>query len=285
MSQTRADEDQAHGVPVVVVPHLFKAGCLQPVGLVDDEQLGAASRAGFGVHVGVDDAVLGVVQSEGNLLARARQALVDLPDGRGHSGCEECGPGFEDPLGDGPDLFVDGGLPCIPVVDCCVVACRECFSDSRRSLAQSEVPVSADGIGELGESAVLPRGQERGLVRGQWRGTFVDLAEAALQEAAAVILSVEKTRLADVNRFHTHAARVGVEVQERSTCLEAWEALRGWSGIAGIAGQGIGETELIAELLLELAPPLCPGAAQLLEGDRFGRQLRGDGRQRNTSLK
>ena len=92
------------------------------------------------------------------------------------------------------------------------------FSDSRRSLAQSEVPVSADGIGELGESAVLPRGQERGLVRGQWRGTFVDLAEAALQEAAAVILSVEKTRLADVNRFHTHAARVGVEVQERSTC-------------------------------------------------------------------
>ena len=30
-------------------------------------------------------------------------------------------------LGDGPDLFVDGGLPCIPVVDCCVVACRECF--------------------------------------------------------------------------------------------------------------------------------------------------------------
>ena len=38
-----ADEDRAHGVPVVIVPHLFEAGGLEPVGFVDDEQLGAAA--------------------------------------------------------------------------------------------------------------------------------------------------------------------------------------------------------------------------------------------------
>jgi len=53
-----ADQDDAHVVPVVVVANQFQAGGLEPVSLVDDEQLGEPGRCGLGVHEWVDVAVL-----------------------------------------------------------------------------------------------------------------------------------------------------------------------------------------------------------------------------------
>jgi len=44
-----------------MVPDLLEPGGLGPVGLVDDEQFGAAGGAGRGGHVRVDLAVLVVV--------------------------------------------------------------------------------------------------------------------------------------------------------------------------------------------------------------------------------
>ncbi len=61
-------------VPVVVVADLFKAGGLEPVGLVDDEQLGEAGGARGIVHVRVDLAVLVVVDGVRIVLAGAGSA-------------------------------------------------------------------------------------------------------------------------------------------------------------------------------------------------------------------
>jgi len=74
------DEDDAEVVSVEVVAYLFEAGGLEAVGVIDDDELGAAAGAGFGVDVGVNDAVLGVVDGEGDLLAGSRKPGVDLPD-------------------------------------------------------------------------------------------------------------------------------------------------------------------------------------------------------------
>ncbi len=77
-----ADEDDAHSVAVVEVADLLESGCFEPVGFVDDEEFGVPAVLGFGVNVWVYVAVLGVVDGPGNVLASARQALIDLLDGR-----------------------------------------------------------------------------------------------------------------------------------------------------------------------------------------------------------
>ncbi|WP_365342822.1 MFS transporter [uncultured Microbacterium sp.] len=61
----------------------FKGGRLEPVGFVNDEQFCVPAVLGFGVDVGVDVAVLGVVDGPRDVLVRAGPTLIDLLDGEG----------------------------------------------------------------------------------------------------------------------------------------------------------------------------------------------------------
>lgn len=94
------DEDDSHGVAVVLVPHLFQARGFAAVSLVDDE-VSESAGSGFGVHEGVSDSVFGEINSLGDLLAGVGQSLVDLPHGRRDSGFVERRPRVKDSLRDG----------------------------------------------------------------------------------------------------------------------------------------------------------------------------------------
>src|SRR5699024_11684015 len=58
------DEDDAHVVMVEVVANLLKAGGLEAVSFIDDEQLGAPAGAGLGMDVGVHDAMFGEIHGK-----------------------------------------------------------------------------------------------------------------------------------------------------------------------------------------------------------------------------
>ncbi|WP_189636358.1 hypothetical protein [Arthrobacter sp. NamB2] len=81
-----------------MIPDLFETGGLEGVSFIDDQQFGAPARAGFGMGVRVDSAVLGVVDREGNLLAGIRGSLSD---NGGDDGGEEGRACFEDSGRDG----------------------------------------------------------------------------------------------------------------------------------------------------------------------------------------
>jgi hypothetical protein len=78
--------------------------------------------------------------------------------------------------------------------------------------------MGANSVGELRESPVLAGDEERGLVRGRWWGAGVDLTKGTNEEPAAVVFAGENARPAEVNRSHTHAARVGAEIRT-AVCL------------------------------------------------------------------
>ena len=81
-----ADQDQADAGPVVVVAELFQRRGLEPVGLVDDQQFGAAARRllrqrglkSFGVWSSQLDAPAQPVMQEGDLLIDDARGGVDL---------------------------------------------------------------------------------------------------------------------------------------------------------------------------------------------------------------
>ena len=113
-----ADQDHAHVVPVVVVADLLQPGGLEPVGLVDDEQLRQPGRQGLGMHERVDVAMPVVIDGVGDLLAGPGQGLVDLLGGRGDSGRPHCGADVEDSArdrpGNGAVVGAEGALPLLP---------------------------------------------------------------------------------------------------------------------------------------------------------------------------
>jgi len=160
-----ADQDDAHVVSVEVVADLLEAGCFEPVGLVDDEQFGTAAGAGFIVDVGIDDAMLGVVEREGDLLAGPWEALVDLTDGSSDGRGEECRTSLQDAFGYWAEVVGENGPSLFPVVGSGVVTGGQCFADSWWSPAEVDVAVGADGVGELREAAMFACGLEGGAVR------------------------------------------------------------------------------------------------------------------------
>lgn len=96
-----ADEDDAHVVAVVEIADLFEAGGFEAAGFVDDKQFCVPAVLGFGMDVGVDVTVPGIINGPRDLLARAGQALVDLLDGGGDGGGEERRSTLLDALGEG----------------------------------------------------------------------------------------------------------------------------------------------------------------------------------------
>ena len=208
-----ADQDHAHGVPVVVVADLLQAGGLEPVGLIDDEQLGEPGREGLGVHERVDVAVLVVVDGVGDLLAGPGQGLVDLLRGRGDGRRPHGGANVQDSGRDWPRgcavVGAQGALPLLPGVGPGVVPGGQGLADAGRAPADADVAVPADGVGELGEPAVLPSDQERWPVLGWGRPETCDLTESAGQEAVAVVVLAENASPGcRVIRWHRYAAGV-----------------------------------------------------------------------------
>ena len=155
---------------VVVVADLFESGGLEPVGLVDDEQLGEPGGSGLGVDEGVDLAVGRVVDGVGDLLAGPSDFLVDLTSGRGDGrGPQRC-PSLEHPGRDGISVGADEALPLLPLVAAGVVPSGQGLADTRRPPADTDVAVGSDGVGELDEAPVLPGLQEGWPVGGDgWR--------------------------------------------------------------------------------------------------------------------
>ena len=115
-------------VSVEVVADLLEAGCFETVCFFDDEQFRPAAGAGFIVDIGIDNTMLGVVDREGNLLARFWEALVDLTDGSSDSQGEECGAGVQDALRYRAEVVGENGLPLFPVAGSGVVTGGQRFT-------------------------------------------------------------------------------------------------------------------------------------------------------------
>jgi len=115
------------------------------------------------VDVRVDLAVLVVVDRVGDVLAGAGQRLRDLAGAGGDGRRPDGGPGLQDPGGDGSGAGagVGGVEVALPLLQAGVAAGGQRFADTGCSPAQADVAVLADGVGELGEPAVLARVQER----------------------------------------------------------------------------------------------------------------------------
>lgn len=239
-----ADEDDAHSVAVVEVADLFESGGFEPVGFVDDEQLGVPAVLGFGVNVGVDVAVLGVVDCPGDVLAGAGQALVDLLDSRGDGWGEERGTALLDCFGHGRQRSCAARerVPLLPFVGAGVVTGGECLADPGWPVAEADVAVRADGVCELREPAVLPRGHERGprVCVGWWR--FFELVEVAAEEPAPVIARLEEDgdgfAVVWLSRWHRFSIHVGPGVALRGRVHSPVQAqLRGGGGCLQVVSQ------------------------------------------------
>ncbi len=179
-------------------------------------------------------------------------------------------------------------MPLLPVLQAGVAAGGQRLADAGRSPAQADVAVLADGVGELGEPAVLSGDQERrrgggldGRVPGQ-------LADPCGEEAAAVVVLAEQTALGrPVSRRHRSAADVPVPAllsvgrAARPRGAPPWPPPPHlvppvWVEVTLVGGQGVGQPSPLPQLLLELLAPSGAGQLQLLQGDSVGGELGGD---------
>ena len=241
-----ADEDDAHSVAVVEVADLFESGgLLEPVGFVDDEQLGVPAVLGFGVNVGVNVAVLGVVDCPGDVLAGAGQALVDLLDSRGDGWGEERGTALLDCFGHGRQRSCAARerVPLLPFVGAGVVTGGECLADPRVARSRGRCwRLKRAGVCELREPAGPPRGHERGprVCVGWWR--FFELVEVAAEEPAPVIARLKEDgdgfAVVWLSRWHRFSIHVGPGVALRGRVHSPVQAqLRGGGGCLQVVSQ------------------------------------------------
>jgi hypothetical protein len=147
--------------PVVVVAELFQCWCLEPVRLVDDQQLGtrpAALAQGSEVLRGLEfplDAPAQPVMQEGDLLIDEARAVADLGRIDDRAARHRL-------LRHGHDVQGPEGLQVRPYdVPSGVLPGRQGLADPGRPVAQADVTVAADRVGELGEPAVLFGDHER----------------------------------------------------------------------------------------------------------------------------
>lgn len=146
------------------------------------------------MDVRVDLAVLVVVDGVGDLLAGAGQCLSDLARAGGDGRRPDSSAGLEDLRRDRPGAGrgvcrVEVALPLLPVLQSGVAAGGQRLADAGRSPAQADVAVLPDGVGELGEAAVLAGDQERRRDRGLGWRVAGELAEPSGEEAPAVVRS------------------------------------------------------------------------------------------------
>lgn len=99
---------------------------------------------------GFDAAFLGVFDSPGDLLAQTWKSLLDASRGNGDRGRPECCSRFDDPVG----IRFSETVPLFPVGGGGVGG-RDGLSDTGWPIADADMPVTADGGGELLEAAVL----------------------------------------------------------------------------------------------------------------------------------
>lgn len=83
-------------------------------------------------------------------------------------------------------------MPLLPFVGAGVVAGGERLADPGWPVAEADVAVGSDGVCELREPTVLPRGHERGpRVCVGWR-CFLEFVEVAAEEPAPVVAWFEE---------------------------------------------------------------------------------------------
>lgn len=198
---------------VEVVTDLLKAGGLKTVGFVNDEQLGPSAGTGLGMDVGVDDAVLGEIDGEGDALTCSWQALVYLFRGGHDRGSEKRSAGLENTFRHRAEGVGEKGFPLFPVIDTGIVPGRKCLADPRRPPAQANIAMSAHRVSELGEAAMLMSRLERWQI-GPWRGAGIDLPEIAEKKSASIIALAEET-VFRVSRWHRDAIRVVAGLRRR----------------------------------------------------------------------